>query len=92
MPDWLSGHGGDYNFDDWTVSTLLDSSEKKQDGKEEDMAWGFSQNVEGLDTKVERSQTARARFKPITSPTKSQARVRIATAPSLSASSRRSPR
>jgi hypothetical protein len=92
VPDWLSGHGGDYNFDDWTVSTLLDSSEKKQDGKEEDMAWGFSQNVEGLDTKVERSQTARARFKPITSPTKSQARVRIATAPSLSASSRRSPR
>ena len=45
VPDWLSGHSGAYNFDDWTVETLLDNNEENEKTKgSDDMKWGFENN------------------------------------------------
>ena len=99
-PDWLSGHAGKHNFEDWTVATLLENHGSTGTtpldtsyGKEEengDMDWntfdGSSSSNDG------RSQTARApstqrRSKPSTF---DQRRSRMATAPSTGSSLMRS--
>ena len=101
VPDWLSGHAGKHNFEDWTVATLLgnhdstsitplDASYEKEEEESGDMNWntfdGSSSSNDG------RSQTARApstqrRSKPSTF---DQRRSRMATAPSTGSSLMRS--
>jgi len=48
VPDWLSGHSGAYNFDDWTVETLLVNNEENEKNEKtndsDDMKWGFENN------------------------------------------------